>query len=70
VWDRSDVLDYPEIIPEGTMLLIFGLVLLAGWLLGFLILKKTVGWLFHILLIIAIIVICIHFLGGLGTKVS
>lgn len=52
------------------MLLIFGLVLLAGWLLGFLILKKTVGWLFHILLIIAIIVICIHFLGGLGTKVS
>jgi hypothetical protein len=52
------------------MLLILGLVLLAAWLLGFLIFKKTVGWLFHILLIIAIIVICIHFLGGLGTHIS
>ncbi|HEY0527663.1 MAG TPA: lmo0937 family membrane protein [Gemmatimonadaceae bacterium] len=52
------------------MLLILGLVLLAAWLLGFLIFKKTVGWLFHILLIIAIIVICIHFLGGMGRHLS
>ena len=52
------------------MLLIIGLVLLAVWLLGFLILKKTVGWLFHILLIIAIIVIAIHFLGGMTARVS
>lgn len=52
------------------MLLILGLVLLAAWLLGFILLKKTVGWLFHILLVLAIIVIAIHFLGGLGAKVS
>jgi hypothetical protein len=52
------------------MLLIIGLALLAAWLLGFVIFKKTVGWLFHILLIIAIIVICIHFLGGMGAHIS
>jgi hypothetical protein len=52
------------------MLLMLGLALLAAWLLGFLIFKKAVGWLFHILLIIAIIVIAIHFLGGMSTKVS
>jgi hypothetical protein len=52
------------------MLLIIGLVLLAVWLLGFLLFKKAVGWLFHILLVIAIIVIAVHFLGGLGAKVS
>ena len=52
------------------MLLILGLVLLAAWLLGFLLFKKAVGWLFHILLVIAVIVIAIHFLGGLSTKIS
>ena len=51
------------------MLLIIGLVLLAIWLGGFLLLKKTVGWLFHILLGIAVIVIAIHFLSGGGKVV-
>ena len=46
------------------MLLIIGCVLLAVWLGGFLLLKKTVGALFHILLVIAVIVIAIHFLCG------
>lgn len=48
------------------MLLIIGCVLLVLWLLGFVLLKKTVGALIHILLIIALIVIVIHFLRGQG----
>jgi len=34
------------------------------WLLGFVLLKKTVGALIHIVLIIAVIVLAIHFLRG------
>ncbi len=52
------------------MLLIIGCVLLVLWLLGFVLLKKTVGAIIHILLIIALIVIAIHFLGGGGARVS
>lgn len=48
------------------MLLIIGCVLLVLWLLGFVLLKKTVGALIHIVLIIALIVIVIHFLRGQG----
>ena len=48
------------------MLLIVGCVLLVLWLLGFVLLKKTVGALIHIVLIIALIVIVIHFLRGQG----
>jgi len=51
------------------MLLIIGCVLLVLWLLGFVLLKKTVGAIIHILLIIAIIAIAIHFLRG-GARVS
>jgi len=36
------------------------------WLLGFLLLKKVVGGLIHVLLIIAIIAIAIHFLRAGG----
>jgi hypothetical protein len=46
------------------MFMIIGVVLLVLWLLGFLLLKKAVGGLIHILLIIAVIVIAIHFLRG------
>jgi Family of unknown function (DUF5670) len=45
------------------MLLSVGVVLLVVWVLGFLILKKVVGGLIHIVLIIALIVIVLHFLG-------
>ena len=48
------------------MLLIIGCVLLVLWLLGFVLLKKTVGALIHIVLIIALIAIVIHFLRGQG----
>ena len=48
------------------MLLMIGVVLLVLWLLGFLLMKKVVGGLIHVLLIIAIIAILIHFLGGAG----
>ena len=48
------------------MLLMIGCVLLVLWLLGFVLLKKTVGALIHIVLIIALIAIVIHFLRGQG----
>jgi hypothetical protein len=46
------------------MFLTIGVVLLVLWLLGFLMFKKVVGGLIHILLIIAIIAILYHFLGA------
>ena len=46
------------------MLLIIGCVLLVLWLLGFVLLKKTVGALIHIVLVIAIIAIVVHFIGN------
>ena len=46
------------------MLLIIGCVLLVIWLLGFVLLKKTVGALIHIVLIIALIAIVVHFFGN------
>ncbi|HKR09021.1 MAG TPA: lmo0937 family membrane protein [Gemmatimonadaceae bacterium] len=46
------------------MLLIIGCVLLILWLAGFFLVKKTVGAAIHILLVIAIIALAIHFLGG------
>jgi hypothetical protein len=45
------------------MLLIIGCVLLVLWLLGFVILKKTVGALIHIVLLIAVVLIVLHLLG-------
>ena len=47
-----------------------GVVLLVLWLLGFLLMKKVVGGLIHVLLIIAIIAILIHFLGAGGMHIS
>ena len=52
------------------MLLMIGVVLLVVWLVGFLLLKKAVGGLIHILLIIALIAIIIHFLGAGGAHIS
>jgi hypothetical protein len=46
------------------MFLTIGCILLVVWLLGFFLLKKTVGALIHIVLIIAVIVLAIHFLRG------
>jgi uncharacterized protein DUF5670 len=46
------------------MFLTIGVVLLVLWLLGFFLLKKTVGGIIHILLVIAVIVLCLHFLRG------
>lgn len=45
------------------MFLSAGVVLLILWLLGFLVFKKVVGGLIHILLIIAVIALVMHFLG-------
>jgi hypothetical protein len=52
------------------MLLMIGVVLLVLWLLGFVLMKKVVGGLIHVLLIIAIIAILIHFLGAGGMHIS
>ena len=52
------------------MFLTAGVVLLVLWLLGFLLFKKVVGGIIHILLVIAVIALCIHFLGGVGLKGS
>ena len=52
------------------MLLMIGVVLLVLWLLGFILMKKVVGGLIHVLLIIAIIAILIHFLGASGMHIS
>jgi hypothetical protein len=46
------------------MLLIIGCVLLVLWLLGFTLMKKAVGGLIHIVLIIALVVLAVHFLKG------
>jgi hypothetical protein len=43
------------------MFLTIGVVLLVVWLLGFLLLKKFVGGLIHIVLIIAVIVLALNF---------
>jgi hypothetical protein len=50
------------------MFLTIGVVLLVVWLLGFILLKKFVGGLIHIVLIIAVIVLAFHFLRP-GTPV-
>ena len=52
------------------MFLTIGVVLLVIWLLGFLLMKKAVGGLIHILLIIALIAILYHFLGAGGMHIS
>ena len=52
------------------MLLMIGVVLLVLWLLGVILMKKVVGGLIHVLLIIAIIAILIHFLGAGGMHIS
>jgi len=46
------------------MFLIIGCVLLVLWLLGFTLLKKTVGGIIHIVLLIAVIALAVHFYKG------
>ena len=45
------------------MFLTIGVILIVLWLAGFLVFKKVLGGLIHVLLIIAIIVLALHFLG-------
>jgi len=52
------------------MLLTIGVVLLVIWLLGFTLLKKAVGGLIHIVLIIAVVVILLHFLYSGGAHIN
>ena len=52
------------------MMMIIGCVLIVLWLLGFLVIKKVVGGLSLILLVLALIAILIHFLGAGGAHIS
>jgi hypothetical protein len=56
--------DDGNLIGSDEMFLIIGCVLLVLWLLGFVLLKKAVGGLIHIVLIIALVVLAVHFLKG------
>ena len=46
-------------------MLTIGVVLFVVWFVGFMILRKVVGALIHLVLIVAIIAIAWHFFGGL-----
>jgi Family of unknown function (DUF5670) len=46
------------------MFLTIGVILLVIWLLGFFLFKKMLGGLIHIVLIIALIVLAVHFFRG------
>ncbi|MBA2686515.1 MAG: hypothetical protein H0U64_00295 [Gemmatimonadaceae bacterium] len=46
------------------MILYTGIALLVLWVLGFLLLKKVVGGIIHLVLLVAIIAIAWHFLAG------
>ena len=63
-------IDYASNLLDGTMLLMIGAAVLVFWLLGFILLKKAVGGLIHILLIIALILIVLHFIGARGGMTS
>ena len=52
------------------MLLMIGAAVLVFWLLGFILLKKAVGGLIHILLVIALILIVLHFISARGGMTS
>lgn len=47
------------------MILTVGVVLLVVWLLAFMLLRKVLGAIIHVVLIIAIIAIAWHFIGPL-----
>ena len=44
-------------------MLSIGIVLLVVWILGFLLLKKVLGAVIHLVLVVALIAIAWHFLG-------
>ena len=45
------------------MILTIGIVLLVVWLLGFMLMRKVLGGIIHLVLIVAIVAICWHFIG-------
>ena len=63
-------IDYASNLLDGTMLLMIGAAVLVFWLLGFILLKKAVGGLIHILLVIALILIVLHFISARGGMIS
>ena len=45
------------------MILTVGIVLLVVWLLGFMLMRKVLGGIIHLVLIIALLAIAWHFVG-------
>jgi len=45
------------------MILTIGIVLLVVWLLAFALMRKVVGGIIHLILVIALIAICWHFIA-------
>ena len=45
------------------MILTIGIVLLVVWLLGFMLMRKVLGGIIHVVLIIALVAIAWHFVG-------
>jgi ABC-type xylose transport system permease subunit len=49
--------------PDILAMLTVGIILLVVWFLGFMLLRKVLGAVIHLLLIIAVVVIAWHFVG-------
>ena len=47
------------------MILTIGVILLVVWLLGFMLMRKVLGAVIHLVLVVAIIAIAWHFIGPL-----
>jgi hypothetical protein len=63
-WNRSIIPSEAELFRRGgSVLALIGLVLLVMWLLGFVAFHVTSG-VIHILLVLALISIIVHFLRG------
>ena len=45
------------------MILTIGIVLLVVWFLGFMLMRKVLGGIIHVVLIVAIVAIIWHFIG-------
>ena len=59
---------FRDLYREADMLATIGVILLIAWLLGFLAFNVASG-LIHILLVVAVVAIVMHFVRGRGTTV-
>jgi len=60
---RSDRNSQNDLQRSPIMFLTIGIVLLVVWLLGFMLMRKVLGGIIHVVLIIAVVAIAWHFVG-------